>query len=68
MITLKQPLSNVQIELLKIYSTNISETDLQELKDLIARFYAEKAIEFANKAWNEKNLTNETMEDWLNED
>ncbi len=68
MITLKQPLTNVQIELLKIYSTNISESDLKELKDLIAKFYANKAVESANKAWNEKKLTNETMDNWLDED
>jgi hypothetical protein len=68
MNTIKQPLTNVQIELLKIYSTNISDTDLKELKDLIAKFYASKAIESANKAWNEKNLTNEIMDNWLNED
>jgi hypothetical protein len=68
MIAIKQPLTNVQIELLKIYSTNISEPDLKELKDLIAKFYANKAIEYANKAWKEKNLTNETMDNWLNED
>jgi hypothetical protein len=68
MLAGKQPLSNVQIELLKIYSTNISEPELKELKDLIAKFYANKAIEFANKAWNEKNLNDETMDKWLNED
>jgi len=63
----KQPLSNVQLELLKIYSTNISAPDLIELKDLLAKFYANKAIEQANKVWNDKNLSNETMDNWLNE-
>ncbi len=67
MNAIKQPLTNVQIELLKIYSTNISDADLKELKDWIAKFYAQKAIEYANKAWDEKNLSNETMDDWLNE-
>lgn len=67
MIAIKQPLTNAQIELLKIYSTNISESDLKELKDLLAKFYANKAIVQANKVWEEKALTNETMENWLNE-
>jgi len=64
----KQPLSNIQIELLKIYSTIISELGLIELKDLLAKFYANKAIEQANKVWNDKNLSNETMNNWSNED
>ena len=68
MIAIKQPLSNVQIELLKIYSTNITEPELMELKDLIAQYYANKSIHYANKAWQEKNLTNDIMDNWLNEE
>jgi len=68
MIAVKQPLSNVQVELLKIFSTNITEPELIELKDIIAQFYAKKSIELANEAWEEKNLSNDVMEKWLNED
>jgi len=68
MIEVKHPLSNVQMELLKIYSTNISDSDLKELKDLLAQFYAKKSIKYANNAWKYKKLDNETMEKWLNED
>lgn len=67
MTTAKQPLSNVQVELLKMYSTNMTEPELKELKDLLAQFYARKSIEFANKAWEDKNLTNDLMDKWLNE-
>jgi len=68
MIAVKQPLSNVQVELLKIFSTNITEPELIELKDLIAQFYAKKSIELANLAWQENNLSNDVMDEWLNED
>jgi len=68
MIAVKQPLSNVQVELLKIYSTNITEPELKELKDLLAQFYAKKSIENANKSWEDKKLSNDTMDQWLNED
>ena len=68
MIAVKQPLSNVQIELLKIFSTNITEPELKELKDLIAQFYAKKSIELANNVWEEKKLSNDLMDKWLNED
>jgi hypothetical protein len=68
MIPVKQPLSNVQVELMKIYSTNLSDKELKELKDLLALFYAKKSIKYANKAWKEKKLSNEIMDNWLNED
>jgi len=68
MITINQPFSNLQSEILKIYSTNISETELLELKDILANFYAKKSIEYANKAWKEKKLTTNDMDNWLNEE
>lgn len=67
MITVKQPLSNIQVELMKIYSTNLSEIELKDLKSLLALFYAKKSILYANKIWKEKKLTNRMMDKWLNE-
>lgn len=61
------PLSNVQLELLKIFSTDLSETDLLELKAQLAKFYAEKSIELANQVWEDKGLTDADMDKWLNE-
>jgi hypothetical protein len=61
-------LSNVQIELLKLYATDLSEEDLQELKNQLAQFYARKSIQAANEAWQQKGLTQEDMDKWLNED
>ena len=66
MITVNKPLTNIQVELLKLYSTDISEHELLELKDILAKFYAQKSIKYANKAWKEKDLTNKDMDDWLN--
>lgn len=65
---LKMSLSNVQLELLKLYSTNLSEKDMEELRDILADFYATKSIQQANKVWDEKGLTDEDMDAWLNED
>lgn len=61
-------LSNVQIELLKLFATDLSEEDLQELKDQLAQFYARKSVQKANEAWQEKGLTQEDLDKWLNED
>jgi hypothetical protein len=35
---------------------------------LLAQFYARKSIEFANKAWEDKKLTNDLMDKWLDEE
>ena len=56
-----QSLSNLQQELLKLYSSNIEETDLLHIKRYLARYFADKAIDEADKIWNEKKYTNETM-------
>jgi hypothetical protein len=56
------------LEILKLFSTNLSENELQELKNELAQFYAQKAIASANQVWQEKGLSNEIMEKWLNED
>ncbi len=49
-------LSNVQIELLKLFATELSEEDLQELREQPAQFYARKSVGKANEAWKEKGL------------
>ncbi|HLP45509.1 MAG TPA: hypothetical protein VK469_06170 [Candidatus Kapabacteria bacterium] len=54
-----QPLTNVQSELLKLFSTNLSQEALLDLKRLLARYFAQKAIKGADKIWEEKGLSNE---------
>ena len=67
MSEIKLPLNNVQMELMKLYSTGMSDTDLNELKSVLAKFYADKTIAAADKVWDEKGLTNDDMDKWLNE-
>jgi hypothetical protein len=67
MSVLNYPLTNVQIELMKLFNTNLSENELAELKDLLSRFYANKAVAEANAILDEKGLTDEDMDRWLNE-
>lgn len=62
-----QRLSNLQIELLKLYSTNLSQDNLLELKRILARYFAQKAINEADKIWEEKGLSNLDMKKWLDE-
>ena len=54
--TLSYPFSPMQLELLKLYARNISEEDLVAIKELLAQYFAKKATQLANKAWDEKGL------------
>ncbi len=64
---IQKPLSNVQLELLKLFSTDMSDEDLDELKSVITQFYAKKAMDLADKIWDERGLTQDDMEKWIRE-
>ena len=66
MSQLSLPLSNVQQELLKLYSKGVSDEELEELKLILAKFYANKSIKLANEVWDEKGYTDEDMDKILN--
>jgi hypothetical protein len=54
-IEMPQPvLSNVQVELLKLYSVGVSDEILLELKKIMSRFLMQKLREEAGKVWLEK--------------
>ena len=53
------PLSNHQRELLKLFAKNVSEEDLIAIRQLIARYFAEKAMDLADQVWEEKGWTEE---------
>jgi hypothetical protein len=48
-------LSNVQIELLKLYSNNISDKYLFDIKLLMANYFAQKATEAMDVVWKKKD-------------
>ena len=56
------PLSNVQAELLKLFSAEIPENHLLELKKVIAKFLMEKARDKADAIWDEKGYTDEKLQ------
>lgn len=61
-------LSNLQHELIKLYSADIKEEDLLNIKQYLASYFANKAIDEADAIWEQKGYTNNTMKQWLNRD
>ncbi len=60
-------MSNLQLELLRIYGNGVSEENLREIKTILAKYFADKATEAMDEVWEEKNLTEQDMIDWTNE-
>ena len=66
MQTIAQPLTNTQLEILKTFSHKLGEKDLIELLKTLAEFFAKRAIEAANKVWDEKGWTDKDVDRLLN--
>ncbi len=60
-------LTNVQLELLKLFQYNLPEKQLVEIKNILAKYFAKSATDEMDKLWDENGWTNETMEEWANE-
>ncbi|MFN4256142.1 MAG: hypothetical protein ACK4Q5_14170 [Saprospiraceae bacterium] len=56
-----QPFSNLQLELLKLFSNNLPDEDLLAIKALISRYLFEKAKNEADKIWEEKGWDSHTL-------
>lgn len=61
-----EKLSALQLELLKIYSFEPSPSDLQEIKKLLAKFFADKLVNNVQKSIEQNNITDKDLENWLN--
>ena len=51
-----QPFNNAQLELLKLFADNVPEEDLLAIKELISRYFFEKAKNEADKIWEAKEM------------
>lgn len=66
--TLAKPLTNLQYELLKFFQYEVQEQELMDIKQLLAEYFAKKTMDEMDKHWQENNLSNETMDAWLNDE
>jgi hypothetical protein len=59
------PLSNVQAELLKVFSADIPDDRLIELKNIMARFLLDSARDKADAIWDENGYSDEKLKQLL---
>ncbi|RMG30315.1 MAG: hypothetical protein D6730_02695 [Bacteroidetes bacterium] len=64
-IKFEMPLNNQQLEILKLFSRELDESDFMEIKRMIVRYLAEKLTKMADEVWDEHNWTDEDMENIL---
>lgn len=60
-------LTNVQIELLKLFQYDLPEKQLAEIKNMLAKYFAQSATREMDKLWEENNWDAETMKQWTEE-
>jgi len=57
-------LNNVQLEILKLFSHNQTEEDLNEIKSLLITYLSDKVTREADKTFDQKGYTTEIFEKW----
>ncbi|MEW5766612.1 MAG: hypothetical protein AB1797_03165 [bacterium] len=62
------PLTNLQLEILKLYSVKLSEEELVEIKQLLVRYLAHRMTSRVDQIWEEQGLTEADMERWVNDE
>lgn len=63
----RQPFNPAQLELLSTMASLTTEADLIELKQAIARFFAERADREMERLWDDGTINEETLKSWENE-
>ena len=59
------PLSNIQMELLKLYSVGVSDEILLEFKKALSKIIMQKLRDEADKVWLQKGYSEKNINEWL---
>lgn len=62
-----QKLTPLQLELLRVYSFNPDEEDVLAIKKMLAIYFSKKLIHKIDRAIEEKGITEQELDFWLNE-
>lgn len=59
-------LNSVQLHLLRMFAHQKNENDLLAIKKLLTDYYAQRVDEESEKLWEEKEMSQETIDSLLN--
>lgn len=60
--TIEPSLTNLQMELLKLFARQLPEKDLLAIKDMIAQYLLERTFELAGEEWEKRGYTIEEFQ------
>jgi len=60
-------LTNLQVELLRMFQYDLPENQLLDIKNMLAKYFAETARNEMDKLWGNAGWSDETMQEWANE-
>jgi len=60
-------LTNLQLELVKLFSFEVSEDQLKELKQILVDYFASKITEDMDRLFEENNWDESKIEEWSTE-
>lgn len=63
--SIQPPFTNLQMELLKLFSRQLPDKDLLAIRDLIAQYLLERTFELADAAWEKRGYTVESFQQQL---
>lgn len=66
-MSVARKLSNIQLELLKVFSVDISEEQLKEIKTLLTKYFANKITDEMDKLFNDNEWGEEQIDKWSKE-
>lgn len=62
MVQAQPQFTNLQLELLKVFSRQVSDDDVKVIRKMLVNYSAEKAMTLADQAWDKNGWTeSETM-------
>lgn len=56
-----QPLTNVQLELLKVFAMGVSDEEVLEIRRMLARYFMQKSVKEATNIWAERKYEADTL-------
>lgn len=63
---LRLPLTEPQLDLLKMFSHKVDDADWVAIKRMIVNYFAQKAIEGADQVWDEQGWDDQKVKEILN--
>lgn len=63
---LQHPLTEPQLDLLKMFAHNVDDADWIASKRMIVNYFAQKAITGANQVWDDQKWDDQQMDEFLN--